>query len=72
MKNQITSQSKYSQYPENARCKIRELFSRTLEEHPYPQNTDDLITWIHDMDEALHGIESLSVTLTELNRQVHN
>lgn len=72
MKNQESTQSKCLQYPENARSMIRELFSRTLEEHPYPQNIDDQITWIHDMDEALHGIESLSVTLTDLDRQVHN
>ena len=72
MKSHITPQSIYSQYPEHVRSMLRELFSRTLEEHPYPQNTDDQIIWIHDMNEALRGIESLSATLTDLDRQVHN
>ena len=56
----------YSQYPEEVKRRVENIFAKVLEQYPYPQSIGEQIDWIHNMAGSLKTIEADSVMLAAL------
>ena len=66
MRNSNIKTLVYSQYPEEVKRRVENIFAKVLEQYPYPQNIDEQIDWIHNMAGSLKTIEADSVMLAAL------
>lgn len=66
MKNRNKKVLVYSQYPEEVKRRVENIFAKVLEQYPYPQSIGEQIDWIHNMAGSLKTIEADSVMLAAL------
>ena len=66
MRNSNIKTLVYSQYPEEVKRRVENIFAKVLEQYSYPQNIDEQIDWIHNMAGSLKTIEADSVMLAAL------
>ena len=66
MRNSNMKTLVYSQYPEEVKRRVENVFAKVLEQYPYPQSIDEQIDWIHNMAGSLKTIETDSVMLAAL------
>ena len=66
MRNSNMKTLVYSQYPEEVKRRVENVFAKVLEQYPYPQNIGEQIEWIHNMAGSLKTIEADSVMLAAL------
>ena len=66
MENRNIKALVYSQYPEEIKRRVQNVFAKVLEQYPYPQSIDEQIDWIHNMAGSLKTIEADSVMLAAL------
>ena len=66
MRNSNMKTLVYSQYPEEVKRRVENIFTKVLEQYPYPQSIGEQIDWIHNMAGSLKTIEADSVLLAAL------
>ena len=66
MKNRNMKALVYSKFPEEVKSRVENVFSKVLEQYPYPQSIGEQIDWIHNMAGSLKTIEADSVMLAAL------